>query len=292
MQDTISISATHQQANLDTLKPIYIFKDSTVLGADADMDYGFVEYTAQTLKDYLSEPILEESLLKEKTYYLSKPLKLHEKQASDLSQTWLFSIIVFFFLFLAIGVKLFRKKCLDIIHSTLSLKSFEILLKSSNPLVLLSSFLFVPLLGLLIYSASTYWLDTTLNQIGYIKFYLLSLAAIFAFFFVKIVLIKFFGFLFRCNNQVNAYITNILVYMSLSSILLILPVFASLFTTDSHKFILLIISIFIFLIITFTRTLRGLYMIIKLPKFFNIYLFCYLCTLEIAPLLLLYRSIF
>lgn len=291
MQDTISISAHSTKTELKTMNPIYIFKDSTVVSSDADMDYGFMEYTSQTLNEVLPQPVLEESLLKEKTYHLHKPLQLHERPLTQSSQTWTFSIVVFFFALLAIGFKFFRLRCFEIIHSCLSLKSFEILNKSSNPLVLISSFLFFPIISLLAYSATEFWFTEEINQFGHIKFYLFSLAGIFVFFVVKTLLIKFFGLLFRCNNQVNTYITNLLVYMSFSSILLVLPIFASMFTTEQYKFTLLIISLSLFAFVTILRALRGLYIIIKFPKFFHFYLFSYLCTLEILPLLLIYRLI-
>ena len=291
MQDSLSISALPKKANLDTVNPIYIFKDSTVLSADADMDYGFMEYTTQTLNEFLPQPVLEESLLKDKTYYLHKPLKLHEKEAPQYTQTWTFSIVVLFFAVLAIWVKFFRNRFLDIIHSCLSLKSFEMLTKSSNPLVVSSSLLFFPICSLLVYSAAIYWFPQEINQFGRLKFYAVTLGIVIVFFLVKILLIKFFGLLFRSKQQVNAYITNILVYMSFNSILIILPVFASLFTSEYYKFTLLIISLSIFELFTLIRALRGLFIIIKVPKFFNVYLFCYLCTLEILPLLLVYRLI-
>ncbi len=291
MQDSLSISALPKKVNLDTVNPIYIFKDSTVLSADADMDYGFMEYTTQTLNEFLPQPVLEESLLKDKTYYLHKPLKLHEKEAPQYTQTWTFSIVVLFFAVLAIWVKFFRNRFLDIIHSCLSLKSFEMLTKSSNPLVVSSSLLFFPICSLLVYSATIYWFPQEINQLGRLKFYAVTLGIVIVFFLVKILLIKFFGLLFRSKQQVNAYITNILVYMSFNSILIILPVFASLFTSEYYKFTLLIISLSIFALFTLIRALRGLFIIIKVPKFFNVYLFCYLCTLEILPLLLVYRLI-
>lgn len=292
MQDSLSISTFSTKVELDTVSPIYIYKDTTVANADADMDYGFMEYTSQTLKDVLPKPVFEESLLKEKTFVLHKPLTLHKIQPTQYTQTWTFSIIIIFFIFLSIGFKFFRNKSLDIIHSALSLKSFEILNKLTNPLVLVAAFLFIPIASLLAYCAFTYWFPPEINQFGHIKFYLFSLVAVFVFFVVKILLIKFFGLLFRCNTQANAYVNNILVYMGFNSILLILPIFATLFTEDSYKFILLIVSLSLFALMSIIRTVRGLFIIIKFPKFFHFYLFSYLCTLEILPLLLIYRWIF
>ena len=292
MQDSLSISTISTKADSIAVTPLYIYKDTTVASADADMDYGFIEYTSHTLKDVLPTPIFEESLLKEKTYILKKPLTLHKIQPIQYTQTWTFSIIILFFIILSIGFKFFRSRCLDIIHSSLSLKSFEILNKTPNPLVLVSAFLFFPIVALLSYSAITYWLPLEINHFGHIKFYLFSIVAIFVFLIVKIFLIKFFGLLFRCNTQANAYINNLLVYMSFSSLLLILPIFASLFTHESYKLILLIISLSLFVLMSIIRAFRGLYIIIKFPKFFHIYLFSYLCTLEILPLLLVYRWIF
>ncbi len=292
MQDSLSISTFSTKVDLDTATPLYIYKDTTVASADADMDYGFMEYTSQTLKDVLPTPVFEESLLKEKTYILKKPLTLHKLQPAQYTQTWTFSIIVLFFIVLSIGFKFFRNRCLDIIHSALSLKSFEILNKTTNPLVLVSAFLFFPIVALLSYSAIAYWFASEINLFGNIKFYLFSLVAIFVIIIVKILLVKFFGLLFRCNTQANAYINNLLVYMSFDSLLLILPIFASMFTYESYRFILLIISLSLFVLLSVIRAIRGLYIIIKFPKFFHIYLFSYLCTLEILPLLLVYRWIF
>jgi hypothetical protein len=292
MQDSLSISTFATKVELDTVNPIYIYKDTTVASADADMDYGFIEFTSQTLREVLPKPVFEESLLKEKTFVLQKPLTLHEIPPIQDTQTWTFSIVILFFFLLAIGFKFFRNRCLDIIHATLSLKSFEIINKSSNPLILVSAFLFLPIISLLSYSSVAYWFPSEINQFGHIKFYLFSLGAIFIFFVLKMLLIKFFGLLFRCKDQADAYIKNILVFMGFNSILLVLPIFASLFTFDYYKLSLLIVSLSLFALMSIIRTLRGLYIIIKFPKFFHFYLFSYLCTLEILPLLLVYRWIF
>ena len=100
MQDSLSISTFSTKVELDTVSPIYIYKDTTVANADADMDYGFMEYTSQTLKDVLPKPVFEESLLKEKTFVLHKPLTLHKIQPTQYTQTWTFSIIIIFFILL------------------------------------------------------------------------------------------------------------------------------------------------------------------------------------------------
>lgn len=280
MQDSLSIS-----------EPIYIFKDSTI-SQDADMDYGFIEYTSQTLNQCLPQPVLEPSLLKQKTYYIEKTMQLHPREANTNTFDWVFFIVVIFFAILAIGFKYFRIRCIDIIHSMLSIKSFETLSKSSNPLVIPSSLLLPPILSLLIFSAITYFFPNELNQFGYTKIYLIILVVTFIYFLIKILLVKFFGLLFRCTQQVNTYITNQLIYMTLNSLLIILPTFASIFAIGQTRLTLLIITLSIFALITLIRFLRGIYIIIKFPKFFNIYLFSYLCTLEILPLLLILRWIF
>lgn len=107
----------------------------------------------------------------------------------------------------------------------------------------------------------------------------------------KIVIVRLVGFLFDIEKLVREYVMFLyLFYFNSSLILMPLLLFVTFLSTSYFNFILiffLLITLILF-IYRFFRTILGL---VGSFRFSIFYLILYLCTLEIAPILILVKSL-
>lgn len=118
--------------------------------------------------------------------------------------------------------------------------------------------------------------------------YIIIFTIIIAIYISKSITIRFLAFLFNYKEKVSEYLFNIFLFNSLLGILL-LPVICFLYFTDySTLFLLQYIGIPLTLILFIYRGIRIL-LIGFLGKIPYSYIFLYICTLEILPLVVLYK---
>ncbi len=122
------------------------------------------------------------------------------------------------------------------------------------------------------------------------SFLIISFAA-FLFFGLKIFAVKFMGFLFEIQKITRSYL-NILYLSYINSLFLLLPAtFVLTFVGVNHGHIVIWTFILLFTILIGTQLLRLLFKILLNHQLSKFYLFLYLCTLEICPILLFMKTI-
>jgi len=120
---------------------------------------------------------------------------------------------------------------------------------------------------------------------GFLLFALISLFVL-GFWILKIVLIRFLSFVFRTGQTSREYILNILIFNILTGILL-LPLLV--ITVYLKSIIFLWMCMIIFALFLFFQLVRGFLIGISIRKFSYLFLFLYLCSLEILPLIVLMK---
>ncbi len=110
-------------------------------------------------------------------------------------------------------------------------------------------------------------------------------------FILKILLVRFLSFVFRLQRLVREYITVIyLVYFN--SVLFLLPFLLFIILSPAAYFNIILILFVVSISIMFIyRVLRTVLNVFGQTRFSISYLIIYLCTLEIAPILLLIRAL-
>ncbi|MCX6306153.1 MAG: DUF4271 domain-containing protein [Bacteroidetes bacterium] len=116
-----------------------------------------------------------------------------------------------------------------------------------------------------------YWLITLLN-IG-------VLAA-------KLALVQFLGIIFKTKETTHNYLLNLLIFALLSGPLLLATL---IFIVYLKSVLLLYICLAVFSLMLVLRFIRGFFIGMALTKFSYLFLFVYLCSLEILPLLVLIK---
>jgi hypothetical protein len=118
--------------------------------------------------------------------------------------------------------------------------------------------------------------------------YLLLCGAVCSIWLVKSSLIKILGIIFKTELYSQAYLFNNLIFNMITGIILFFPVVMTAYVDPEVYTWVSIVIIFILLIY---KSLRGIIIGLSNSDFSVLYLFVYLCTLEILPFVILYRTL-
>jgi hypothetical protein len=118
--------------------------------------------------------------------------------------------------------------------------------------------------------------------------YLFNLAVLSGIFLSRVLLVNLAGILFNRQKIIREYLYNIFVYNKLSGMVVLPLVFLLVYTTGTLQHLIFWVTIFVLCAIVGMRILRGVVFSYR-KEVLLFYLFLYLCALEIAPLVLLYR---
>ncbi len=149
--------------------------------------------------------------------------------------------------------------------------------------------LFALTLGLYLFLL-TYKLGINYSYSGF-KLYLIISFVFTIIFTLKIIVLRFIGFIFDIKKAVRDYVNIIyLSYFNLSFFFLPLTLILSL-STDNFTNLIIIISITLLLLILGVQFFRAIINILSNYRFSKIYLFLYLCALEICPVFILIKAL-
>jgi len=194
---------------------------------------------------------------------------------------------------IAIGKMAYSKKVTQLLRAMISARAVEQLLRedlvSLRRLSFLFSLLFLIMLPLFIFLSMRFFqLNHWSVTNSFFTFSIYTLG-IFIFYFLKILIYKFAGFIFEETKATSQYIFDYFLFNQAVGFILfpiiILWVFAP---VVSHKF-LFFTGVVSFSVIGCYRVIRGGLIIIAQYNFSKVYLFLYLCTLEILPLTVLLK---
>jgi hypothetical protein len=118
--------------------------------------------------------------------------------------------------------------------------------------------------------------------------YLMLFGAVCSVWLAKSSLIKLLGNIFKTEIYAQEYLLNNLIFNMITGIILFFPVVMTAYVDSEIYTWVSVIIIFILLIY---KTLRGIIIGLSNTDFSILYLFVYLCTLEILPYVVLYKAI-
>lgn len=205
---------------------------------------------------------------------------------------WMLGIILFGFVLLAWTQLFYNKRVKQIILSPFSKRFHSQLVREGNlfkervSLSLLTVYLVSG--GLLLFRIDVVAPGTIFSEFEGITRYLIFLALITGYWTVKIFLVWFLGFVFKTRETTNQYLLNILVFCLITG-----PVFLVflVFILYTGSIILIKACLVVAALFFFFRIIRGFMIGSRLRKFSYLFLFVYLCSLEILPLFFLIKIV-
>ncbi|MFZ4399604.1 MAG: DUF4271 domain-containing protein [Bacteroidales bacterium] len=145
--------------------------------------------------------------------------------------------------------------------------------------------------SLFIFQTSHYYLN--LKQFGLYTFlfYIKMLAIITGLYFLKQLISKFIGIVFKNNTATYFYLLNGLIYNIVSGIILLPLLLFMIFSQGVISSFAINISVFLLIVLSVVRYFRYIIIGVSYSKFSHFYFFLYLCTLEILPILIIIKII-
>lgn len=156
-----------------------------------------------------------------------------------------------------------------------------------NRLVIFISALFVLTITLFFYQTGTYY--GFLQSQNIFSLFFITTLIILSIYSIKLAVLKFAGFVFETQKEIREYTISIFLFCNTVG-LFMLPIVICLAFFKQVNPQIFIYSGFVLIILLFlTRLVRGLIIGLNSPRVSKFYLFLYLCTLEIVPLVILSR---
>lgn len=224
-----------------------------------------------------------------------KPINTSPLLRKNISPDWFFPLILFVLLIFAWLRIFYNKFFSQMIQAFLNNNLANQIVRDENIFVqrasVYLSIVFNLIIALLLYLISVHFnwrLGDIGTGFGRFVFFLILVSATYA---IKFLVLKICGWLFEQEREMATYMFNIFLINNILGMAL-LP-FICVFAYNQKLAVsgLLIIP-FAFIAISFGwRIFRGIQLGLSISSFSPLYLFLYLCTLEIAPLMVLIRVI-
>jgi Domain of unknown function (DUF4271) len=194
--------------------------------------------------------------------------------------------------FFAIFKLLFSKYIVDLFALMFksNLKSKQIkdqLLNTQLPSIVLNIF-YTIVMGVFCYLIIQYY-NPSLEK-KHFTIIILSILAIGCIYLIKYLSLQSMGWLFGAEEVANNYIFTVFYFNKIIGILL-LPVVVFLLLNATITNTLIMVSLFLFVVLLAYRYIKSYLSLQKLTQVSQFHFFLYLCTVEIMPLLLIYKGL-
>ena len=281
----------------DTSSTVIIIPDS-LLQDSSEFDFSYID-TSFRFKDIINLPQSasdDSSAGKMESFFTGHNLKPENPLPVAISREtpdWLFFILLLIVAFLTWLKIFYRKNVIQIFEAFFSNIIANQIVRDENLLVQRASVLltitFNLAAALLLYLLSEiYDWQVPYAGNGFSKFIIFALLISFAYS-AKFIILKFTGYLFRIDKAIATYIFNIFIINNVLGILLILLVIGIAYLpAEATQYLVPAAAMFVGFAYIY-RFLRGLFIGFSYNSYSNIYLFLYLCTLEIAPILIIIK---
>ncbi len=242
-----------------------------------------------------------DSMLKTQVYhgygFLQQPAKvkslLREGSTRRTRDQWVVIIIVSLLVYMAILNRAMSKDISNVLQSFYNNRILSQVSKEEN---LLNSWTFLGLFilfgftfGLFLYQLTAYYeVFYSISGVQLFGSFALLVIVLFA---VKLLVLRFLGFVFKVNRLVGEYISILyLTYFNITFVFLPLSLCFSLLAAQYIPYVLAV-ALLLVVIIFVWQYLRSSVNIISSFRFHKFYLFIYLCALEICPVLIMIKAL-
>lgn len=243
-----------------------------------------------------------DSVIKANLYTGYAFLDLHFKPVKTVVQTgkprsfrnrWMLAVMLGLLLYTAVLNRFLNKAISDIVQSFYNKRMLAQFSKEENLInswsFILLFLLFGATIGLLFYQVVSYYNRNYVDD-GW-QLYLGFTFAVIVFFILKIVVLRILGLIFNIRNLVKEYISVLyLTYFNLTFISLPLVISFGLIADSLKPAVLLVFGLLI-VVVLFWQYIRSSINILSVYRFSKVYLFIYLCALELCPVFILMKAL-
>ena len=212
--------------------------------------------------------------------------KIKNRENND----WVTSVLLFIVAIICIINVSYRNRLRQLFNAFVSNRFVGQMVREENVvfqrLSLFLSLLFLFVTSLFVFQAGRFYKVPFASNSSFIN-YSVILILLFLFYFLKIVAYNFLGFLLKLEKEIREYIFSVLLYNHIVGLGLIPLVIVLAFVPHiAHQGVFILGGCF-FAAAFALRTLRGWANVAGNGRFSMLYIFLYLCTLEILPLVVI-----
>lgn len=224
-----------------------------------------------------------------------KPVHSSPRPRQDSTPDWLFLVLVLILGSLTYLRVFYRKNFFQIISACFNNNLTNQIVRDENLLMqraaVMLNITFSMTAASFLYLVSVHY-DWSLNRIGpgFLRFVFFALL-VSAAFTVKFLVLRFCAYLFNLGREMSTYIFNVFIINNLLGLALIPFIALILFGNVPGTSTLVIMALCLAVVAYLYRIGRGFLIALGYPGFSPVYLFLYLCALEIAPLLVLVKLV-
>ena len=106
---------------------------------------------------------------------------------------------------------------------------------------------------------------------------------------IKLIVIKLMGFIFQEQNKANEYLTSIVLFANVIGLFMLPLVICLAFLKQLPAALFVNVGMLLLVLFFILRLAKGMSIGLKSPAISKIYLFMYLCALEILPFILMFK---
>ena len=285
-----------QAETYDSITPFYAFDVTDTAAVDTSMQADTVNYLLMcndsVFASYTSDTVtVRQSMFAESIHHDSEVrTELHVTQGHS---DWTFALIVLLLTIMSLYLNSRKFRLKDIFMSLFDMRVMDRIARESNtkPRSMLPMVgIYLACITLIATEMSRHWIHPSAS-ISAIGLYLVVFGALSLFITLKNGLIHLLGNIFEDKTSTTLYVTNSHLFhfvgaVTLTPLSLLILYGNSLSKTATT--VAVIITCTIFLI----RLLRGFQLILTNSKTSKLYLFYYLCILELVPILVAVKIIF
>jgi hypothetical protein len=216
--------------------------------------------------------------------------KFQLKEARPYQPDWILAILIFCIILITWARVFYYKRLQQIFRAPFSKRFINQLAREGNlfkeRVSVALGIVFVLTDSLLLYEFNQQITGFTFHGLREVWLFWSIVLIVIAFQAVKVATIRLLGIIFKTRETTNSYLLNMLIFALLSGPLLLVGLILILYLKSVFLLHLCVIIIILLLIFRFVRAfLIG----ISLTKFSYLFLFVYLCSLEILPLLVIIK---
>ena len=235
-------------------------------------------------KDSLTESVFKGHLLHcSKIQPIIKPVE---------SKDWSLAIILGILILFGIINTLYNKRLRLLFNAVTNIRYVNQIIREENALSqrasIFLSILFILSFTLFAFKLHNYYQFNLIPKSGFLG-YIMLLGYIVVFYFLKIILHRVLGVIFKIEKEINEYIFNLFLFNQFIGLAFIPIIVCLLFYPMSSPGNIYSLGLCLLAVSFSYRTARGIRVVGGNSGVVKSYLFVYLCTLEILPLLVLVK---
>ena len=268
-----------------------IFKNIDNIPAEAKDEYGTISldsiYNASKRPEFKHETMFKDHEYQRVSYR-------EKNNVPEYYPAWIFTILLIVSLVIGWIFYTSRVRVQQVFKASFGRRNLNLLFHEGNILKekiiipMIASFIVLLSLGIYalleIYGYTFYSKNTIIN-------YLSIVAIVTIFVMLRHGITYFLGNLFRFNNGILYYLANNICYYFLETMFMLPMLFFLFYTNEIYLQAVVYITIILFSILIISRLFRGLSLILLDSKFSQLYLFSYLCMVEVIPFLIAIKLI-